>query len=84
MQQIFDAQDGGRIVFRCTTPALPEPVHVIAVNAPAATAWLERLAGHPLPELTATDAGSADRTEIGLWHDASRLSIPTTARERSR
>lgn len=78
---IHDAQDGtsGRAVWEIRLPSfMPGHMLVIAASADAATDWFRRycagLGENPdLTALTVTDRGSADRTEIGLWRDETRL-----------
>lgn len=72
---IHDSLDGttGRRVF---TFALHPPLHVIAANEASARAWLASVVepGVEIPlDLGCTDRGTADRTEISVWRDESRL-----------
>ena len=76
---IYDAQDGtsGRRVWQLD--GLDRPIYVIAATEAAARAWLEDVAaGTTLPPITATDRGSADRTEVTVWRDETRLDPTTT------
>jgi hypothetical protein len=78
---IHDAQDGtsGRHVWRITGPALGTTMFVIAHTPDAAMRWLRTAAVLDAgTELTATDVGSADRTEVALWRDETRLDPTTT------
>lgn len=69
---IHDAGDGttGRRVWRIgTTP----PVHVIAATEQAARTWHWVETGKDLGATEVTDMGPADRTELYLWRDETRL-----------
>jgi hypothetical protein len=75
---IHDSGDGGRTVWEIAHPDLPRHVFVIAASASAALDWLARMQpGIDLERATTGDRGSADRTEIALWRDDTRL--PGTA-----
>lgn len=77
---IHDAQDGGsgRHVWRLRLPGIPA-LYVIAETGEAALGWLRQQAPDAdLSSVTFTDEGSADRTEIALWRDESRLANPPT------
>lgn len=76
---IHDAGDGGRSVWK-VTGLTATPLHVIAANAANALAWARRATeaggvavATNVPTVAATFAGSADRTEIALWGDETRL-----------
>lgn len=72
---IHDAQDGGagRTVWEIGGLGIARPVFVIAETAANALAWVRQAAEADLPAATATDRGGADRTEIALWKDETRL-----------
>jgi hypothetical protein len=73
---IHDAQDGttGRTVWAVMHPDFARPVHVIAQSADVAVAYVVARIDRLDPDLcTTTDRGSADRTEIALWRDETRL-----------
>lgn len=72
---IHDCLDGtsGRRVWQLARRGYDD-LYVIAATEAKALAWLASLAGETqgVP-VTVTDRGSADRTEVGLWHDETRL-----------
>lgn len=72
---IHDALDGtsGRTVWRLRLRGIPS-VYVIAATGDAAIRWFQEQAPDAdLSAMTAEDHGSADRTEIALWRDETRL-----------
>lgn len=75
---IQDAQDGttGRRVWEIQQYNGPGRVYVIAGSAENAIAFIATEGGIPPEALTATDRGSADRTEIGMWRDERYLDPP--------
>lgn len=78
---IHDAGDGtiGRNVWQIT-PARGGPVvYVIAANARAAADWYRTLVDpSEINEIVVQDRGSADRTEVLVWRDETRLDPTTT------
>lgn len=72
---IRDAADGttGRRVWRLSIPGVPA-TYVIAATEQAARDWFAgQTPGFTQDLVTVTDEGSADRTEIALWRDETRL-----------
>lgn len=73
---MYDAGDGttGRRVWRVTIPGHQGHAFVIAATADAARGWLDGQYEGAVPDgVKIDDCGSADRTEIAVWKDETRL-----------